>query len=388
MLAHSSEAKSVQTIRPHRPDTDFELRRGTADELSTVADLSDAVYGVHRTTDSVRWLYQQNPAGACAFWLAEERATRRVVALRPVFPWRLAVRGREVRSAQAGDAMTHPDYRGHGLFSGLVRAAWSELYEAGVPFGFSFSNPGSLSVYRKIFVGFGPRVGTHVVLQFRRMVFPLSLRLARERFPAPAVLLNGLDRAYRAFHRHRWARAGHLSAFPIDRFDSEFDNLWERLSQRFGVLTVRDSRYLNWRFIDSPSGRYRVIGLRSHGTLAGYVAFEIDGHGTGSIADLFGAPEPEIIAALLSLSLSAMLAERCVRASLWTASQSHLFALVKKFGFIPRDDAFPMAVHVFHDGPDADAALDGREWLAWFGDRDVEHLVSPVMSIDPRGSRC
>jgi hypothetical protein len=73
-----------------------------------------------------------------------------------------------------------------------------------------------------------------------------------------------------------------------------------------------------------------------------------------------------------------MLAAGCLKASLWTAAESDLFAMVKKFGFIPRDDSFPMAVHVFQDGSDASVALDGRQWLAWFGDRDVEHLVAPA----------
>ena len=379
MLAPSSEAQGIEV--PPTTEADFAFRRGTADDLASVADLSHVVYGLHRSPESIRWLYQQNPAGPCAFWLSEDRLTRRIVALRPVFPWRLSVGGREIRAAQAGDAMTHPEYRGRGLFSALVKAAWSELRDDNVPLGFSFSNPGSLSVYRKIVIGRGPRAGTHVVLQFRRMVFPLSLRLARERFGAPAMLVNGLDVAYRAFRRHRWMPAGHLSAFTVDRFGSEFDELWHRTSAKFGVLTVRDSRYLNWRFIDSPSGSYRVIGLRSRGTLIGYVAFEVDGGGTGSIADLFGSPEPEVIGALLSISLSTMLAAGCLKASLWTAAESELFAIVKRFGFIPRDDSFPMAVHVFQDGPEAAAALEGRQWLAWFGDRDVEHLVSPVAAV-------
>jgi hypothetical protein len=164
----------------------------------------------------------------------------------------------------------------------------------------------------------------------------------------------------------------HLSVFPIPRFDAEFDGLWERHATRFGALTVRDSRYLNWRFVDAPSGRYQAIGVRSRGALAGYVAFEMDESGTGSIADLFGILEPEVVNALLAAGLSAMLAAGCLKASLWTPEQSLLFGLIRRFGFVPRDDAFPMAVHVYHDGPEAAVALTGREWLAWFGDRDVE----------------
>jgi GNAT superfamily N-acetyltransferase len=379
MLAPSSETRSVTV--PRRAEVEFDYRRGTADDLASVAAMSGLVYGLSRSMDSVRWLYQQNPAGPCAYWLAQDHRTGEVVAMRPVFPWRLSVNGREVRAVQAGDAMTHPKYRGRGLFSTLVQTAWLDLKDNGVPFGFSFSNPGSLSVCRKIVVGPGPRAGTHVVLTFRRMVFPLSLRLARERFGAPAALVNHLDVAYRAFRRHRWLPAGHLSAFRVTRFDDEFDDLWNRTSGQFGVMTVRDSRYLNWRFIDSPSGRFKVIGLRSRGTLVGYVAYEVDAWGSGWIADLFCRPHPDLVSALLAACLSDMLAAGCVKASVWTAAETAIYAMVRKFGFIPRDDSFPMAVHVFHDGPEAAAALDARQWLAWFADRDVEHQVSPPAAI-------
>jgi GNAT superfamily N-acetyltransferase len=349
----------------------FVLRRGTAEDLSSVITLSRVVYGVDRSVASISWLYQQNPAGPCSFWLAESH-TGQVVALRPVFPWRVSISGRDTLVAQAGDAMTHPDYRGRGLFSRLVQIAWEELRGRNVPFSFSFSNPGSLSVCRKIVVGDGPRAGTHVTLRFRRMVYPLSLEVVRGRLRVPGRVLSNLDGMYQASRRWRWLLPSHLSVFPVTRFDDEFDALWKRHAARFGVLTVRDSRYLNWRFIDAPSGRYRVIGLRSRGELAGYVTFEMDGRGCGSIADLFGLLEAEIVSALLASSLSAMLAAGCVKASLWTPEQSPLFALIRRFGFVARDDAFPMAVHVYRDGPDAAIALESREWLAWFGDRDVE----------------
>ena len=379
MLAPSNSPSS--SVTPGRPvAASFAVRRGTGRDFPDVARLSHAVYGVNRSLDSIRWLYEKNPSGACQFWLAQDSRTDDVVALRPIFPWRVHVAGRDVLAAQAGDAMTHPAHRGRGLFTSLVETAWADLQRRQVPFGFSFSNPGSLSVYRKITVGTGPRAGTHVVLRFRRMVYPLSLELVRARLTVPQVLVSNLDLVYRTTCRWRWAPSRHLSVFPITRFDDEFDGLWSRTADRFGVLTVRDCRYLNWRFVDSPSGRYQVIGLRKHGTLSGYVACETDGHGGGSIADLFGSPDPDVVTGLLAAALTAMLRAGCVKVSLWTPEQSPLFPVIRKFGFMPRGDSFPMAVHVYHDGEAADAALDGTKWLAWFGDRDVE-AATPTAAV-------
>jgi GNAT superfamily N-acetyltransferase len=351
---------------------DFCLRRGGVADYDGIRRLREAVYGVPRSLESIRWLYEANPAGPCQLWLAEDIKTKQIVACRPVFPWRMRIGDRVFLVGQAGDAMTHPGFRRRGIFSALVKLAWLELRDQKIPFGFSFSEAASLSVYKKTTVGDGPRAGTHEVLRFQRLMYPLSLRLIREWMPTPRSLIGGLDLANRAFQRWRLTLPGGLSVSRVHRFGEEFDDLWIRTATQYGVLTVRDSRYLNWRFMDLPTGAFLVFALRSHGELVGYVAFEIEAAGNGWIADLFGVRDPEIITALLKASLSTMLAMGCVRASIWVATDNPFFTTIRDFGFVPRADRVPMAVHVYIDGAEAQAALDAPRWWAWFGDRDVE----------------
>jgi hypothetical protein len=371
------------TQPPRAPADRFEVRQGTTSDFASVARLSRLVYGLDRSVESIRWLYERNPAGACAFWLANDRVTGEVIALRPLFPWRVRVEGHDMLVAQAGDAMTHPAYRGRGVFTRLVHRAWTELRDQQTPFSFSFPNPGALSVCRKVVVGDGTRVGTHVPIQFRRMVYPLSLQLLPASTTVPATVVRAVDRVYRRWRRPAWA-PGHLSFFDIARFDAEFDDLWRRAGNRFGVLTVRDSGYLNWRFIDAPSGRYRAVGVRAHGTLAGYIVWEADGHASGSIVDLFGDLDADVLHGLLSAALREMADANFLKASIWTPEDSPLFSYINAFGFVPRGDAFPLAVHVYHGGPRTDAALEGRRWLTWFGDRDVE--AAPPAPVVPPAS--
>ena len=354
---------------------EWKIRRGDASDYEGTRHLWETVHGVPRSPESIHWLYEANPAGPCQLWVAEEMGTGRIVATRPVFPWRVRVGHREVLVAQAGDAMTHPEFRRRGVFTSLVQVVWSELRDQGVPFSFSFSNAGALSVYRKTAVGQGFRAGTHEVLWFRRLVYPLSWRLILGRTPAIAGLISGLDLPRRVFPRRRLTLPKHLSVFRVDRFDREFDDLWIRTAQQYGVLAVRDSRYLNWRFMDPPTGAFQVLGLRTQGELVGYIAFEVDAQGNGWIADLFGLPNPEIVAALLRASLGAMLEMGCATASILVATDNPFVRVIRDVGFFQRADRFPMAVHVYRDGVDAETALDARRWWAWYGDRDVERLA-------------
>jgi GNAT superfamily N-acetyltransferase len=355
--------------------SDWKIRRGNVDDYEGTRRLWETVYGAPRSSDSIHWLYEANPAGPCQLWVAEEMGTGRIIAARPVFPWRVRVGRRELLVAQAGDAMTHPEFRRRGVFTSLVEVVWSELQRQGIPFSFSFSNAGALSVYKKTAVASGSRAGTHEVLEFQRLVYPLSWRLLLGRASAIGGLIADLDAPHRVFQHWRLTLSKDLSVFWVYRFDREFDDLWIRIAPQHGVLTVRDSRYLNWRFIDAPAGAFQVLGLRSHGELVGYIAFEVDAQGNGWIADLCGLANPEIVAALLRASLAAMLEMGCAKASILVATDNPFFAVIRSVGFIQRAERFPMAVHVYHDGAEAEAALDARRWWAWYGDRDVERLV-------------
>lgn len=353
-------------------DTRWIIRRGTGADFPAVAHLHEAVYGVRRAASSFHWLYEANPAGRCQLWVAEERASGQLIASRPVFPWRLWINGREARVAQFGDAMTHPRFQGQGIFSALVGAASAALLEQGIPFSFSFSNPGSLSVYKKTKVGTGRRAGTHEVLQFRRMVRPLSLEALLGRGQWARGIIGALDRVVRPYWRRGLSLPRNLSLVPLHHFGEEFDEVWQRARGAYGVLTVRDSAYLNWRFIDAPRGAFRVLSVRQAGVLSGYVAFELDSLGHGWIADLFGLAQPEIVAALLKGALSYLVDAGAVKAGIWTPIGHHSYGLVRNAGFIPRHDVFPMAVHAYCDDDETRAALDDTQWWAWFGDRDVE----------------
>jgi len=352
-------------------DTNWAIRRGTASDFPAIAELFEATYGVRRAPESLHWLYEANPAGQCQLWLAEDPRSGQVLGSRPVFPWRLWINDQETHVAQLGDAMTRPEFQGRGIFGSLVRAAFTALLEEGIPFSFSFSNPRSLSVYKKIKVGVGQCVGTHEVLEFRRMVRPLSAEALLDRTPLRGMV-GAVDRVTRACLRPRLSLPRGLSLAPVERFDGEFDEVWERARHSYSVLTVRDTAYLNWRFIDTPNGSFRILSVRQGGVLAGYVTFELDSLGCGWIADVFALAQSKIISALLRGAVACLAEDGAVKVSVWTPAAHTSYALLREIGFIPRPDVFPMAVHVYRDGHETEAALKERQWWAWFGDRDVE----------------
>jgi hypothetical protein len=88
-----------------------------------------------------------------------------------------------------------------------------------------------------------------------------------------------------------------LETRPLERFGSEFDRLWRDVSAHYGILVVRDSQYLNWRYIEYPLEKPRVFSACDRrGNLRGFLVVNIvaevpAGLRTAFILELFTLPD-------------------------------------------------------------------------------------------------
>lgn len=80
----------------------------------------------------------------------------------------------------------------------------------------------------------------------------------------------------------RWKSSSAEPRLPTDitarngvAFDARFDRLWERISQRGGVIGERSADYLRWRFTKCPEVKYECFTLSRRGNdeLLGYVVW-------------------------------------------------------------------------------------------------------------------
>ena len=89
----------------------------------------------------------------------------------------------------------------------------------------------------------------------------------------------------------------------VRRFDSGVDQLWERVKGSLALAVRRDSRYLNWKFIEPPHVRYQAAVLRRGDEVAGYVVYrhlrEPQGRVT-QIVDFLADPSDERAIATLA----------------------------------------------------------------------------------------
>lgn len=93
----------------------------------------------------------------------------------------------------------------------------------------------------------------------------------------------------------------------VDRFDERVTCLWDRLARSGIAGTRRTASFLNWRYADHPSFRYRLFQLDAGGRCAGLAVFRTEQVRDmpvriGRIVELVGEPDfvPPLVEAIVA----------------------------------------------------------------------------------------
>ena len=102
----------------------------------------------------------------------------------------------------------------------------------------------------------------------------------------PAIIKTNTDVAFST-------KIHGLHINPIEHFDETLDALWQEHSTMAPVMQVRDSRYLQWRYLSVPEFGYRPFAVRRDDRMLGYLVIRmmaLKGHMFGVLVDVFPFP--------------------------------------------------------------------------------------------------
>ncbi len=231
--------------------------------------------------DRFVWLYEQEPTASARCWVLRD-SSGAVVGSTAVAGRVVRLGSAVVRAGQAVDLAVDREHRSLGPAVKLQRALVSSLSEAGLAFAYAFPNRQSEPILA--------RAGYVAVGAMERWTRPLSgshVLRGRVRDGSLARMASwGLTVALRLGARESWRPRPTGGVDEPVRFDDRFDELWIRAAPQFGLVGERTSRYLSWRFGQSPDRAYRAFTLASSdGRLRGYVVYR-EADGIVRIADL------------------------------------------------------------------------------------------------------
>jgi len=162
----------------------------------------------------------------------------------------------------------------------------------------------------------------------------------------------------------------------IESFDKRFDKFWEDICSYYPIIVVRNQKYLNWRFIESPF-KYYIFTANKNNHLLGYLILRIKekrGIKRGYIVDILANPNDRVtINLLISKAVSFFKENKYITAEclLLANKVSYYYKALKRYGFLIKKSK------VYFDGyskdkEELDFIKNLDNWFITASDPDLE----------------
>ena len=321
------------------------------------------------------WLYASNPHGFAQSWIAVERETDRAVGCTSFFPRKVLIDGALHSGSLGGDAFVEPYARRRGIAKALHQASMAPHRKGDTEFTFGPPYDANLQAIIK--------AGGHLIGKLENCVRILSMP-ALSRIPAyyrasrPGArdltkLLRHLPRMFLKKSAAPEGSAVPVTLHTVDKFDSEFDRLFDLCAAGYRVLGVRDSQYLNWRYLAAPRRRQISFAARSSGRLIGVAALEVF-RDRAEIIDLFTFAQDEYLDGVLNALIAKAREKGCCVLTATCMSGSLLSRHLRSRGFrAAESEGFQFGM--VGDRPVPTQLLDPAAWHYTLGDGDMDAAV-------------
>ncbi|MGB0953990.1 MAG: hypothetical protein ACPG31_12265 [Planctomycetota bacterium] len=289
--------KYIPNFRYPKDTAEVEFVRASKEDGAAINDLYNRAFDQKRTFEEYLWKYWQSPAGPPFGILAREKETGKYLSTSTGVTKQVWVQGREVPGILTCETSSDPDARGGGrLFKGVMQGFGVAVNdERGIVWSFGGQSSDEAIKIGKRWFGF------QIVVELVTWECVLSLEPAlRSRLGGLGGLAAGV---MNPLHRARWKKCGAgLSFSEIHRFDAAFDQLWEEHRDRYGVVFWRDAATLNWRYVDNPFWKHRIVRAERDGQLAGYLVWrewDVEGSRIATVLDAWHGEDQEVLEGLL-----------------------------------------------------------------------------------------
>ena len=311
--------------------------------------LKEAVYGAPVERSRWEWQYLRSPFSRDIQVFVAECGTELAGATTRL-PFDLRREGKTVRAYFSVDSMVHQSYRRRGIMKSLYRQTTDVM-----PLLYS---KGTNSGMYELLIELGYKVvqpNTYLV----NYLSPWKIALQRYNLYKAAPLFSDQGAREDGFE-------------PVRTFGQEFDDFWAQVAGAFPGIVVKDSAYMNWRYVDIPHKKYHLYYKVKEGRIVCALVLRTGGYACW-IVDLIWDPgvgdEP---GATLRAWVRALKEQGYLKVICWGTLRQFRDALTRA-GFVDRRDSPRFSVF---SSPETIAAhADGAPLHFVEGDGDSEYLA-------------
>ncbi|MBI1829443.1 MAG: GNAT family N-acetyltransferase [Thaumarchaeota archaeon] len=254
------------------------------DEKTGIINLSRKVFG---NVDIVNprffdWQYKQNPCGKAVIVLAkDEEKNNSIIGVESIIPMRLIIDQKITNASLSCNSVVSSDYQKRGIFSQLISAIHDTAIKKGISCIYGVANDKSFNSFIK--------KDSIEIINLPLLARPLKLS---KYFDQP---LRALLQPFDGIWKIKKKINPNVVQFT-SQFNAEFDILTEKASKRVSIIQKRDKEFLQWRYGNHPTRKYRIFVLKEGSILRGYVITShavINGKLIGIIVDFLVDTEVE-----------------------------------------------------------------------------------------------
>ena len=364
--------QSTYTVRKYKDGDEIEINR-----LFNEILCKDR----HRTLDEWRWKMKENPAKVkdIANYITVVEADGKVIGQYANWPVDFKYKDEIVKVGHPIENFIHPDYRlSFDVQLDMFNRQYEATSEEDVSFGFGFPNQVAYLIGKR-FLGYKD-IGELATLSTRlSFLFPV-----KRRFPfLPKVLFSLIQQMSEYFYKIKinlTKRQSDISVEEVVEFNSEYDELWNKVKDYYPLLAVRDGVYMNWRYLKKPTREYKIFFARKGAEIKGCIVLKIIDDSTyfwgarvGLIMELLCLKDAGIPVELLKTALNYFVSGGVDFSVAVLLKDDILLNGFLNAGFAIRDDIYKhrMVYKIYNErGIDENVLKDSRNWHVMFGDFD------------------
>jgi hypothetical protein len=277
------------------------------------------------------WRYYENNCDSLLF--SVEKSADVLAASYSAFPVILQRDNHLMKSAVSMTTMTHPDWRGQGLFPKLA----AQLYE--------FAKSDGID----IIWGF-PNANSHPVFESKLKWFDIyeipTLQLSYD----PTVIA-----------------AAKISE-RVER-DDDFAKIYPPMPNDGLIRTKRDKNYLSWRYAKNPLHKYQTYALSENAVVTSYIVTKRYEQGI-DLVDI-QCVNGEEAGILLAHIIRSSADEGAAHASCWAPTHHWIHGILERLGFTNKTPVTYFGGRVLNASAIKFDIFNYKNWYIQMGDSDV-----------------
>jgi len=346
---------------------DLEFRRLKKDDEEGLSRLFWDVLKNKKDSKYWHWKYYQNPAGEHMMIVALDKD--KIIGVTGTIPEKIKVGSRVLLSSQPVDVVILPEYRDRKTFLKMEEIAREECLRNGVKlnYGFSVKITYHISTLLLRFVGICP------IFNMTKILNPTPYLRQKIGAQSIADVFGFLGKqSIKTLNKKKVSIPKELKIEEVRQFDHRFDDFWYREAKNYELAVIRDSHYLNWRFLENPTP-YKIFCVTQNESIKGFIVLKCsqEEFRRGRILDiLVESAQKRIIDLLLTKAINYFLEQEVDVITCWMFEHWPIFQALKKRGFIKRESPHHLIVRSFMDDFSNEYFQDKSKWYVTMSDSD------------------